>query len=72
MRTYGNMMEWEHDRMGSGNGTAPTWPWLKNMASTTPSTELSRSAESNTMNGDFPPSSSDIFFPDPAMALRSF
>ena len=49
-----------------------TCPWLKKMASTTPSTELSRSAESNTMKGDLPPSSREIFFPEPAMARRSF
>ena len=47
-----------------------TWPWLNQMASTTPSTTLSRSASSNTMNGDFPPSSSDSFFPVPAVATR--
>jgi hypothetical protein len=47
-----------------------TWPWLNQMASTTPSTTLSRSASSNTMNGDLPPSSSDSFLPVPAVAMR--
>jgi len=47
-----------------------TCPWLNQIASTTPSTTLSRSASSNTMNGLFPPSSSESFFPDPAVALR--
>ena len=45
-----------------------TWPWLNQMASTTPSTTLSRSASSKTMNGDLPPSSSETFFPVPAVA----
>jgi hypothetical protein len=47
-----------------------TSPWLNQMASTTPSTTLSRSASSKTMNGLFPPSSSDSFFPDPAVSRR--
>src|SRR6266545_2639783 len=47
-----------------------TCPWLNQMASTTPSTTLSRSASSNTMNGLFPPSSSDSFFPEPAVRRR--
>src|SRR5881396_1575293 len=47
-----------------------TWPWLNQIASTTPSTTLSRSASSNTMNGLCPPSASDSFLPDPAVALR--
>ena len=47
-----------------------TSPWLNQLASTTPSTTLSRSASSNTTNGDFPPSSSEIFFPVPAVAAR--
>ena len=47
-----------------------TWPWLNQIASTTPSTALSRSASSNTMNGDLPPSSSDSFLPVPAVARR--
>ncbi len=34
-----------------------TWPWLNQMASTTPSTAESRSASSKTMKGDLPPSS---------------
>ena len=36
-----------------------TCPWLNQMPSTSPSTTLSRSASSNTMNGDLPPNSSD-------------
>ena len=40
------------------------------MASTTPSTTLSRSASSKTMKGDLPPSSSDSFLPVPAVATR--
>ena len=40
-----------------------TWPWLNQIASTTPSTTLSRSASSKTMKGDFPPSSSESFLP---------
>ena len=40
-----------------------TWPWLNQIASTTPSTTLSRSASWKTMNGDFPPSSSESFLP---------
>ncbi len=32
-----------------------TWPWLNQIASTNPSTALSRSESSNTMNGDLPP-----------------
>src|SRR3989454_268185 len=47
-----------------------TCPWLNQIASTTPSTTLSRSASSNTMKGLFPPSSSDSFLPEPAVALR--
>ena len=47
-----------------------TWPWLNQIASTTPSTTLSRSASSKTMNGDLPPSSSESFLPLPAVALR--
>ena len=47
-----------------------TWPWLNQIASTTPSTALSRSASSKTMNGDLPPSSSESFLPVPAVALR--
>ncbi len=47
-----------------------TCPWLKKMPSTTPSTALSRSASSNTMNGDLPPSSSDSRLPEPAVARR--
>ena len=47
-----------------------TCPWLNQIASTTPSTTLSTSASSNTMNGLLPPSSSESFFPDPAVALR--
>ena len=40
------------------------------MASTIPSTVLSKSAESNTITGDLPPNSKDSFFPLPAVALR--
>ena len=40
-----------------------TWPWLNQIASTTPSTTLSRSASSKTMKGDLPPSSSESFLP---------
>jgi len=40
------------------------------MASTTPSTALSRSASSNTMKGDLPPNSRLSFLPVPAVALR--
>ena len=47
-----------------------TSPWLNQMASTTPSTALSRSASSNTMKGLLPPSSSDSFNPRPAVACR--
>ena len=47
-----------------------TCPWLNQIASTTPSTTLSRSASSNTRNGDFPPSSSESFLPLPAVAVR--
>ena len=47
-----------------------TWPWLNQIASTTPSTTLSRSASGKTMKGDFPPSSRDSFLPLPAVAAR--
>ena len=47
-----------------------TCPWLNQIASTTPSTTLSRSASWKTTNGDFPPSSSDSFLPLPAVAVR--
>ena len=47
-----------------------TWPWLNQMPSTSPSTALSRSASSKTMKADLPPSSSDSFLPEPAVALR--
>ena len=40
------------------------------MPSTTPSTAASRSAFSNTTNGDLPPSSRDSPLPDPAVAVR--
>ena len=36
------------------------WPMLRNLATIAPSTALSRSASSNTMNGAFPPSSIDV------------
>ena len=47
-----------------------TWPWLNQIASTTPSTAPSRSASSNTMKGDLPPSSSVSDLPVPAVAWR--
>ena len=47
-----------------------TWPWLNQIASTTPSTALSRSESSKTTNGDLPPSSSDSFLSVPAVAWR--
>ena len=48
----------------------PTCPWLKKIASTSPSTVLSKSAVSNTTTGDLPPSSREIFLPVPAVSLR--
>ena len=48
-----------------------TCPWLNQIASTTPSTLLSRSAESKMMTGDFPPSSRDSFLPEPAVSRRN-
>ena len=48
----------------------PTCPWLNQMASTTPSTALSMSAESKTTKGLFPPSSSEMRLPVPAEARR--
>ncbi len=47
-----------------------TWPWLNQIASTTPSTTESRSASSKTTKGDFPPSSRLSRFPLPAVASR--
>ncbi len=47
-----------------------TWPWLNQMASTTPSTAELRSASSKTMNGDLPPSSSVSDLPEPAVSSR--
>ncbi|OLC08774.1 MAG: hypothetical protein AUH42_00660 [Gemmatimonadetes bacterium 13_1_40CM_70_11] len=47
-----------------------TCPWLNQIASTTPSTTLSRSASSKTTNGLLPPSSSESRFPEPAVAWR--
>jgi hypothetical protein len=47
-----------------------TWPWLNQIASTTPSTTLSRSASGKTMKGDLPPSSRESFLPLPAVAVR--
>ncbi len=47
-----------------------TWPWLNQIESTTPSTALSMSASSKTMNGDLPPSSSVRLLPLPAVASR--
>ena len=48
-----------------------TWPWLKKIASTTPSTTASRSAVLYTTTGDFPPSSRDSFLPLPAVLRRN-
>ncbi len=47
-----------------------TWPWLNQIASTTPSTAPSISASSKTMKGDLPPSSSVSDLPVPAVASR--
>ena len=47
-----------------------TCPWFSQMPSTRPSTALSRSASSNTTNGDLPPSSSDNFLCESAVARR--
>ncbi len=47
-----------------------TCPWLNQIASTTPSTTLSKSASSKTINADFPPNSNDTFLPVPAVAWR--
>ncbi len=47
-----------------------TWPWLNQIASTTPSTTLSTSASSKTTKGDLPPSSSESALPLPAVAWR--
>ena len=47
-----------------------TCPWLNQMPSTRPSTALSRSASSKMMNGDFPPSSREIFLWLFAVAVR--
>ena len=47
-----------------------TCPWLNQIPSTSPSTALSRSASSNTMNGDLPPSSSESFLWLVAVAAR--
>ena len=44
-----------------------TCPWLNQMAITTPSTTESKSAESKTTTGDFPPNSNEIFLPVPAV-----
>ena len=45
-----------------------TWPWLKKMPCTMPSTAWSIAASSNTMLADFPPSSSVSEMPRPASA----
>ena len=47
-----------------------TWPWLKKMPLTTPSTAWSSGASSNTMFAALPPSSSVRRFPLPAVARR--
>ena len=47
-----------------------TWPWLKKMPSTIPSTTWSRAASSNTMFAPLPPSSSVRRVPVPASARR--
>ena len=47
-----------------------TWPWLNQIAFTSPSTAPSRSASSKTTKGDLPPSSSDRRLPDPAVTWR--
>ena len=47
-----------------------TWPWLNQIASTTPSMAPSISASSKTMKGDFPPSSRVSDLPDPAVCAR--
>ena len=47
-----------------------TCPWLNQIASTTPSTTLSRSESSKTMKGDLPPSSSERRLPLPAVTCR--
>lgn len=47
-----------------------TCPLFSQMASTSPSTALSRSAESKTTKGDFPPRCTDNFLPLPAVARR--
>ena len=44
-----------------------TCPWLNQIAITIPSTAESRSALSNTITGDLPPSSKEIFLPVPAV-----
>ena len=46
-----------------------TSPWLNQIASTTPSIALSKSASSKTIKGDLPPSSRDNFLPEPADAF---
>ena len=53
------------EELGAGGGG------LNQMASTTLSTVESRSAESNTITGDLPPSSREIFLPVPAVATLS-
>ena len=48
------------------------WPMLRNLASTAPSTALSRSASSNTTNGALPPSSIDVRSTPGAARANSF
>ncbi len=60
-------------RLPARGGATPaqqTWPWLNQIASTTPSTAASRSASSKTMKGDLPPSSSVSDLPEPAVCSR--
>ena len=61
---------WMPSWMSSRDPAQQTWPWLNQIASTTPSTALSRSASSKTMKGDLPPSSRVSDLPEPAVASR--
>ena len=47
-----------------------TSPWLMNSPNSAPSTLASKSASANRMFGDFPPSSSEIFFSVSAAAAH--
>ena len=65
-------------RTGSGHaswheepvGFTHTWPALRNFVAIAPLTAALTSASSNTMNGAFPPSSSEIFLELGLRALR--